>query len=114
VERARSCCRWAKWFEGYDVLLCRRGACRRSSWAHRRDDRALARRERRLTPFEISQWLMIVNLVHLPSVMAPIGHTGRASKSACDLAPYLRDPRAIRVAGLLGGSSAATGPPGFQ
>jgi amidase len=66
--------------------------------------------------FELSQWLMLVNLLNLPSTMIPIGRTAAGLPVGMQvIAPYLHDRRAIRVAGLaaevVGGYEV---PPGFE
>ena len=66
--------------------------------------------------FEISQWLMIVNVSNLPSVAVPIGRTNAGLPVGMQIiAPYLHEHRAIRVAELLseivGGYEV---PPGFE
>jgi amidase len=65
---------------------------------------------------ELSLWLMLVNLLNLPSTMTPIGRTGAGLPVGMQvIAPYLHDRRAIRVAGLV--SEVVGGyevPPGFE
>ena len=66
--------------------------------------------------FELSQWLMLVNLLNLPSTMVPIGRTAAGLPVGMQvIAPYLHDRCAIRVAGLasevVGGYEV---PPGFE
>ena len=66
--------------------------------------------------FEISQWLMIINVTDQPAVTVPIGRTAAGLPVGMQIvAPYLQDRRAIRVAELaadvLGGYEV---PPGFE
>jgi amidase len=66
--------------------------------------------------FELSWWLMVVNLTDHPSVTAPIGRTAAGIPVGMQvIVPYLHDRRAIRVARLLrdvvGGYDV---PPGFE
>jgi amidase len=66
--------------------------------------------------FDISLWLMLVNLTNLPSVVVPIGRTSAGLPVGMQIiAPYLRDRRAVRVAELveelIGGYEV---PPGFE
>jgi amidase len=117
-ERAALRAQWAEWFESYDVLLLPAWCMPAFGLGHTGGmiERWLDVNGELRTPFEISQWLMLVNLVHLPSVMAPIGRTAAGLPVGMQIvAPYLRDRRAIRVAELLG--EVAGGyevPPGFQ
>ena len=66
--------------------------------------------------FEISQWLMIINMTDQPAATVPIGRTAAGLPVGMQIvAPYLQDRRAIRVAELaadvLGGYEV---PPGFE
>ncbi|HEY7136270.1 MAG TPA: amidase family protein [Acidimicrobiia bacterium] len=117
-QRAALRTRWAAWFEGYDVLLA-------PAWCTPPFEQKAARGMTEptvlvngvaRTPFDISQWLMIVNVAHLPSVVVPIGRTTAGRPVGMQIiAPYLHDRRAIRVAELLadvvGGYEV---PPGFE
>jgi amidase len=69
-----------------------------------------------LNHFEMSYWLMIVNLTNQPSVVVPIGRIAAGLPVGMQIvAPYLQDRRAIRVAELVseivGGHEV---PPGFE
>jgi amidase len=109
--------RWAEWFAGYDVLLapvwCTPPFEQGQSGGML--DRTIVVNGEARTPFEISHWLMIINLAHLPSVAMPIGRTARGLPVGMQIvAPYLRDRLAIRVATLV--SNVVGGyevPPGF-
>ena len=109
---------WAEWFEGYDVLLLPAWCMPAFELGHTGGmiERWLDVNGELRTPFEISQWLMLVNLVHLPSVMAPIGRTAAGLPVGMQIvAPYLRDRRAIRVAEIIGEVVGGYEvPPGFE
>jgi len=116
-QRAALRARWAEWFERYDALLAP-GWCR-PAFEHGHTggmmERCIVVNGEARTPFEISHWLMIVNVAHLPAVMAPIGLTAAGLPVGMQVvAPYLQDRRAVRVAELV---SEITGgyevPPGF-
>ena len=117
-ERVALRARWAEWFADYDVLLMPAWCMPAFELGHTGGmmERWLDVNGQTRTPYEISQWLMLVNLVHLPSVMAPIGRTAAGLPVGMQVvAPYLRDRRAVRVAGLVtevvGGYEV---PPGFE
>jgi amidase len=109
--------RWADWFEHYDVLLA--PAWCTPPFEHDQagsmiDHVVMVNGEPR-NHFEISQWLMLVNVLNLPAVAVPIGRTESGLPVGMQvIAPYLHDRRAIRVAELLtdvvGGYEV---PPGF-
>jgi amidase len=110
--------RWAEWFVGYDVLLAPAWCIPPFEHGHTRGmtERWIIVNGEARTPFEISHWLMIVNVAHLPSVVVPIGRTTAGLPVGMQIvAPYLQDRRAIRVAELVaeivGGYEP---PPGFQ
>jgi amidase len=109
---------WAEWFEQYDVLLA--PAWSVPPFPHDQEGDMISRTILvNGTPqnhFEISLWLMLVNLVNLPSVVVPIGRTSAGLPVGMQIiAPYLWDRRAIRVAelveALIGGYEV---PPGFE
>jgi amidase len=108
---------WAEWFTGYDVLLA--PAWCMPAFEHRPGlgmiDPGLMVNGKSRTPFAISYWLYLANVMHLPAVMAPIGRTAAGLPVGMQIvAPYLHDRRAIRVAELMadvvGGYEV---PPGF-
>ena len=118
AERAALRERWAEWFAGYDVLLGPAWCVPAFEHGHTGGmiERWLMVNGEARTPLEISQWLMLVNLVHLPSVMVPIGRTAAGLPVGMQvIAPYLHDRRAIRVgelvSELVGGYEV---PPGFE
>jgi amidase len=117
-RRAEMRAAWADWFEGFDVLLAPAWCMPAFEQGHAGGmaERWLMVNGEARTPFEISHWLMIVNLVLLPAVMAPIGRTGAGLPVGVQIiAPYLHDRRAIRVAELLGGVAGGYEvPPGFD
>jgi len=109
---------WAQWFEQFDVLLC--PAMSIPACEHNQRGAVLER----VTPVNgvdvpvlaTSQWLGLVGVLGLPSVVAPIGRTQAGLPVGVQMvAPYLHDRRAIRIAGLtsalLGGYEV---PPGFS
>ena len=65
--------------------------------------------------FEISHWLMIVNVTDQPALTIPIGRTAAGLPVGMQIvAPYLHDRRAIRVAELAAEVLGAYEvPPGF-
>src|SRR4029078_10047049 len=76
-ERAAFRRTWADWFQDYDVLLA-------PAWctppvAHDptgdMTQRAVMVNAEPRNPLELSLWLMLVNLLNLPSTMTPIGRT---------------------------------------
>ncbi|HEY7439155.1 MAG TPA: amidase family protein [Acidimicrobiia bacterium] len=109
---------WAEWFEQYDVLLA-------PAWSvppllHDQEGDMISRtilvNGIPQNHFDISLWLMLVNLTNLPSVVVPIGRTSAGLPVGMQIiAPYLRDRRAVRVAELveelIGGYEV---PPGFE
>lgn len=109
---------WAEWFEGYDVLLAP-GWCLPPFEHHPIGDmtaRVLDVNGELRSAFEISHWLMIVNVSGQPSVTVPIERTAAGLPVGMQIvAPYLQDRRAIRVAelvsGIVGGYEV---PPGFE
>jgi amidase len=66
--------------------------------------------------FEISHWLMIVNVTDQPAVTVPIGRTAAGLPVGMQIvAPYLQDRSAIRVAELAAEVLGAYEvPPGFE
>jgi amidase len=109
--------RWAEWFAQYDVLLAPAWCAPAFELGQSGGmlDRTIIVNGQARTPFEISLWLMIINLAHLPSVAMPIGRTAKGLPVGMQIvAPYLRDRCAIRVATLasevVGGYEV---PPGF-
>jgi amidase len=109
--------RWAEWFASFDVLLAPAWCTPPFEQGQSSGmlDRAIVVNGEARTAFEISHWLMIINLAHLPSVAMPIGRTANGLPVGMQVvAPYLRDRRAIRVATLasevVGGYEV---PPGF-
>ena len=109
---------WASWFEGVDVLLAPAWCSPPFEHDHEGNmmDRAVMVNGVPRNHFELSQWLMMVNLLNLPSTMTPIGRTAAGLPVGMQvIAPYLHDRRAIRVAGLV--SDVVGGydvPPGFE
>jgi amidase len=108
---------WAEWFEGYDVLLAPAWCTPAFELGHTggMTERWIDVDGDLRTPFELTLWLMIVNVALLPSVMAPIGRTAAGLPVGVQIvAPFLRDRRAIHVAELaadvLGGYEV---PPGY-
>jgi amidase len=95
---------WAEWFDDYDVLLA--PAWCMPAFEHRPGlgmiDPGLVVNGESRTPFQISYWLYLANVMHLPAVMAPIGRTAAGLPVGMQIvAPYLHDRRAIRVAELM-------------
>lgn len=92
---------WAEWFHAYDVLLL-------PAWAtppFEHDqvgnmlDRVVMVNGQPRNHFEISHWLMIVNVTDHPALTVPIGRRAAALPVGMQVvAPYLQDRRAIRVA----------------
>jgi amidase len=111
----RAC--WAEWFAGYDVLLAPAWSMPAFELGHTgMTDAWLTVNGEARSAFDISYWLMMINLVLLPSVTAPIGRTAAGLPVGMQIiAPYLHDRRAIRVAelaeDLVGGYEV---PPGFE
>ena len=109
---------WRQWFEDYDVLLAPVWCTppfEHDQVGNMLDRVVMVNGEPR-NHFEISQWLMIVNVSNLPSVAVPIGRTNAGLPVGMQIiAPYLQEHRAIRVAELLseivGGYEV---PPGFE
>ena len=109
---------WRQWFEDYDVLLAPVWCTppfEHDQVGNMLDRVVMVNGEPR-NHFEISQWLMIVNVSNLPSVVVPIGRTnGGLPVGMQIIAPYLQEHHAIRVAELLseivGGYEV---PPGFE
>ena len=117
-ERAALRNTWAEWFEGYDVLLA--PAWTTPPFVHDQEgdmtQHVVMVNGKPQSHLEISQWLMLVNLVNLPSAMVPIGRTAAGLPVGMQIvAPYLQDRRAVRVAELcsdvIGGYEV---PPGFD
>jgi amidase len=110
--------RWTEFFERYDVLLAPAWSVptfEHNPTADMTERFVMVNGEAR-TAFEISWWLMTVNLALLPSVVVPIGRTNAGLPVGMQIiAPYLHDRRAIRVAELVseivGGYDV---PPGFE
>jgi amidase len=110
---------WAEWFRAYDVLLL--PAWSTPPFEHDQAgsmlDRVVMVNGEERNHFEISHWLMIVNVTDQPAVTVPIGRTSSSQLPVGMriVAPYLQDRRAIRVAELaaevLGGYEV---PPGFE
>jgi len=117
-ERAAFRRQWAQWFERYDVLLAPAWCTPPFEHDHTAD---MARREVMVNGeprnhIEISLWLMLINLLNLPSTMIPVGRTGAGLPVGMQvIAPYLHDRRAMRVGALaaevVGGYEV---PPGFE
>jgi amidase len=116
-QRAALQSTWSRWFENFDVLLCpvlSIPACRHD---HDGDvfDRTVTLNGVDTPLLATSQWLGLVGVIGLPSVVIPIGRTSEGLPVGMQIvAPYLRDHRAIKVAALggevLGGYEV---PPGF-
>jgi len=109
---------WADWFSGYDVLLAPAWSAPAFEHDHSGSmiDRVVMVNGEPRNHFELSWWLMVVNLTNHPSVMTPIGRTAAGLPVGMQvIAPYLHDRRAIRVADLV--SEVVGGydvPPGFE
>src|SRR5262249_5030921 len=109
---------WAAWFEGFDVLLAPAWCTPPFEHDHEGNmmDRVVMVNGVPRNHFELSQWLMLVNLLNLPATMTPIGRTrGGLPVGMQVIAPYLHDRRAISVAGLV--SEVVGGyevPPGYE
>jgi len=117
-ERAAFRRTWADWFQDYDVLLAPAWCTPPFEHDHTGDmtQRAVMVNGEPRNHLELSLWLMLVNLLNLPSTMTPIGRTTAGLPVGMQvIAPYLHDRRAIRVAGLV--SEVVGGydvPPGFE
>jgi len=117
-ERAAFRRGWAEWFEGYDVLLAPAWCTPPFEHDHTGTmmDRTVMVNGEPRNHLELSLWLMLVNLLNLPSTMTPIGRTAAGLPVGMQvIAPYLHDRRAIQVAGLV--SEVVGGyevPPGFE
>ena len=118
ARRAEMRAAWAEWFGGHDVLLGPAWCMPAFEVGHTGGmaERWLVVNGEARTPFEISLWLMLVNLLYLPSVVVPIGRTAAGLPVGMQIiAPYLHDRPAIRVGGLVselvGGYEV---PPGFE
>ena len=117
-ERAAFRRGWAEWFEDYDVLLAPAWCTPPFEHDHTGNmmDRTVMVNGEPRNHLELSLWLMLVNLLNLPSTMTPIGRTAAGLPVGMQvIAPYLHDRRAIRAAGLasevVGGYEV---PPGFE
>ncbi len=115
--RERLKAQWVEWFANYDVLLM--PAWCMPPFEHKPGigmiEPALTVNGKPRNAFDISHWLTMINVVHLPAVMAPIGRTSAGLPVGMQIvAPYLHDRRAVKVAELLaeivGGYEV---PPGF-
>jgi amidase len=117
-QRAALQRQWAEWFADYDVLLAPAWCTPPFEHDHEGNmmDRVVMVNGVARNHFELSQWLMMVNLLNLPSTMTPIGRTGSGLPVGMQvIAPYLQDRRALRVACLV--SEVVGGyevPPGFE
>jgi amidase len=117
-QRAALRQRWADWFADYDVLLTPAWCTPTYENGHTGGmmERFVVVNGKARTPFEISRWLMVENVAHLPAVVVPIGRTAAGLPVGMQIVvPYLQDRRAIRVAELV--SEIAGGyvvPPGFH
>jgi amidase len=117
-ERAAFRRGWAAWFEDYDVLLAPAWCTPPFEHDHTGTmmDRTVMVNGEPRNHLELSLWLMLVNLLNLPSTMTPIGRTAAGLSVGMQvIAPYLQDRRAIRVSGLV--SEVVGGyevPPGFE
>jgi amidase len=110
---------WAEWFRAYDVLLL--PAWSTPPFEHDQVgsmlDRVVMVNGEERNHFEISYWLMIVNVTDQPAVTVPIGRTASSQLPVGMqiVAPYLQDRRAIRVAELAAEVLGAYEvPPGFE
>jgi amidase len=116
-RRAEIRAAWAEWFAGYDVLLAPAWSTAAFELGHTggMTERWIDVNGDLRTPFELTLWLMIVNLALLPAVMAPIGRTAAGLPVGVQIvAPYLRDRRTNRVAELLAGVVGGYAvPPGY-
>jgi amidase len=109
---------WAEWFEGYDVLLA--PAWSTPPFEHDQEgsmiDHVVTVNGEPRNHFEISHWLMIVNVFNHPSAVVPIGRTASGLPVGMQIvAPYLQDRTVIRVGDLI--SEVVGGyevPPGFE
>jgi amidase len=109
---------WAEWFADYDVLLAPAWCTPPFEHDHEGNmmDRTVMVNGEPRNHFQLSQWLMLVNLLDLPATMTPIARTDAGLPVGMQvIAPYLHDRRAIRVSGLvsevIGGYEV---PPGFE
>ena len=108
---------WAEWFRAYDVLLLPTWSTppfEHDQVGNMLDHVVMVNGEPR-NHFEISQWLMIINMTDQPAATVPIGRTAAGLPVGMQIvAPYLHDLRAVRAAQLV---AAALGgyevPPGF-
>jgi amidase len=109
---------WAEWFREYDVLLLPVWSTppfEHDQVGNMLDHVVMVNGEPR-NHFEISQWLMIVNVTDQPAVTVPLGRTAAGLPVGMQIvAPYLQDRRAIRVAELAAEVLGAYEvPPGFE
>ncbi|RIL05502.1 MAG: amidase [Proteobacteria bacterium] len=115
-RRARLRAAWDAFFRDFDVLLA--PVMPTAAFAHDHSDiatRTIAVEGKQVPYFQQLFWAGVVGVVHLPSVVAPVGRTPEGLPVGVQIvAPYLEDRTAIRfaerLAEAIGGFVA---PPGF-
>ncbi len=102
-ERARLRLVWAKFFEGFDVLVCPVTLLpafehhQSGNWATRRITVNGADR----SYIELEGWPALIGSVYLPSTMVPIGLTASGLPIGMQIvAPYMHDRTSLKVASL--------------
>jgi amidase len=109
---------WAEWFTAHDVLLAPVMAT--PPFEHDQvgtvAERVVTVNGEQRNHLDILRWMMLFNVVCVPSAVAPIGRTAAGLPVGMQVvAPYLHDRRAMRVARLV--SEVVGGyevPPGFE
>jgi amidase len=116
-QRARLQATWARWFQGFDALLC--PVAMSAAFPH---DHTGSVRDRRIeidgterSHSELALWNGLIGVVGLPSAVPPVARVaGGLPVGVQVVTPYLQDRRAVRLAGFIADVSAGyTPPPGF-
>lgn len=102
-DRAGLRAAWAAVFERVDVVLCPVTLVPAFVHQHQAfEDRRLVINGVPRSYYELESWPAIVGAAYLPGTVAPVGSTDEGLPVGMQIvAPYLRDRRAIRVAGLV-------------
>lgn len=103
-ERARLRLVWAKFFEGFDVLVCPVTLLpafehhQSGNWATRR----ITVNDADRSYVELEGWPALIGSVYLPSTVVPVGLTASGLPIGMQIvAPYLRDRTSLKVAALM-------------
>lgn len=113
-RRAEIMSAWARWFGGYDVLLC--PVATTAAFPHTQEGTLFERTldlDIGTRPYaELLAWTGLIGVVNLPSAVPPVGSTPAGLPVGVQVvAPYLHDRTAVAVAGAIAELTGGYRPP---